>query len=127
MYCLYGIAGKRCPILVPTSDSLVSNVEQWNRWAEQCTETTAYLVDEVYFALYLQHVGESTQSKSAAEEAVNAISWIQQLADHRPVSASPIVYYASRIAMEVGQTKEPITMEMLWTARERPLPCPTSG
>ena len=91
--------------------------ERWNRWAAQRAETVAYPVNEVHFALYLQHVGESSQSKSAAEEAVNAISWVQQLADHQPVSASPLVRATlaglQRKLAKPRVRKEPVTVEML--------------
>ena len=48
-------------------------------------------VREADFALYLQHVGDSTASKSAVEEAVNSIGWVQQLAGFLPVAESPFV------------------------------------
>ena len=90
---------------------------RWNSWAGQCAEVRAYPVDEVHFALYLQHIGESTQSKSAVEEAVNAISWVQQLADHQPVSTSPLVRATlaglQRKLAKPRTRKEPITVEML--------------
>lgn len=91
--------------------------ERWNSWAGQRAEVKAYPVDEVHFALYLQHIGESTQSKSAVEEAVNAISWVQQLADHQPVSTSPLVRATlaglQRKLAKPRTRKEPITVEML--------------
>ena len=45
----------------------------WRRWAEPRREVTVYPVQEVHFALYLQHLGETVQSRSAVEEAVNAV------------------------------------------------------
>ena len=79
-----------------------------------------YPVDEIHIALYVQHIGESTQSKSAIEEAVNAISWVQQLADHQPVSTSPLVCATlaglQRKLAKPCTHKEPITIEVLWVA-----------
>ena len=100
-----------------TTTKYLRAFERWNKWAGQHTETTVYPVEEVHFALYLQHIGETTQSKSAAEEAVNAISWVQQLADHQPVSASPLVRATlaglQRKLAKPRSRKEPFTVEML--------------
>ena len=42
-------------------------------------------------ALYLQHLGDRTQSKSAAEEACNAPSWIHSSAGITSPSTHPFV------------------------------------
>ena len=100
-----------------TTTKYLRAYERWNRWAGQRAETAAYPVNEVHFALYLQHIGVSTQSKSAAEEAVNVISWVQQLADHPPGSTSPLVRATlaglQRKLAKPRVRKEPITVEML--------------
>ena len=44
---------------------------------------------ETEFILYMQHVGSTTSSKSAVMEAVNGVSWVQQLAGYSPVSGAP--------------------------------------
>ena len=41
---------------------------------------TGYPVDTAFFALYMQHVGESTGSHAAVGSAVDAVAWIQRLA-----------------------------------------------
>ena len=41
--------------------------------------------------LYLQHLGESVKSKSAVEEAVNAIGWVHQVSGLPPIAESPFV------------------------------------
>ena len=46
---------------------------------------------ETEFILYMQHVGSTTSSKSAVMEAVNGVSWVQQLAGYPFVSGAPIV------------------------------------
>ena len=60
-------------------------------------------VREADFALYLQHVGDSTASKSSVEEAVNPIGWVQQLDGFPPVAESPLVRMV--LAMPAGQTE----------------------
>ena len=39
----------------------------------------------------LQHLGETTQSKSSVEEAVNAVGWVHQISGLPSISASPFV------------------------------------
>lgn len=69
------------------------------------------------FALYLQHIAVSVGSKAAVEEAINAVSWMQQLAGHVRVSQSPIVKATvaglQRQLAKPRTKKEPITVEML--------------
>ena len=76
-------------------------------------------VQEVHFALYLQHLGEAVQSKAAVEEAVNAIGWVHQLAGHPPIVASPFVRATlaglQRKLAKPKVPKEPITTDILVT------------
>ena len=48
-------------------------------------------VQDIHFVLYLQHLSESIQSKSAVEEAVHAVSWLHQMADLSSIVGSSIV------------------------------------
>ncbi len=74
-------------------------------------------VQEVHFALYLQHLGEVVQSKSAVEEAVNAISWVHLLSNQPPIASSPFVHATlaglQRKLAKPKVRKEPITSDML--------------
>ena len=47
--------------------------QRWRTWAAPRREVSVFPVQEVHFALYLQHLGITPRSKSAVEEAVNAI------------------------------------------------------
>ena len=90
---------------------------RWKNWAHSHDGIVAFPVQEAEFALYLQHVGDNTASKSAVEEAVNAIGWVQQLAGYPPVSESPFV----RIVLDGLQRqlakpkvrKEPVSGDMI--------------
>jgi len=42
-------------------------------------------------ALYFQHIGETVQSKTAAEEVCNALTWIQSTAELTSPMGSPLV------------------------------------
>ena len=67
-------------------------------------------------ALYLQHLGDRTQSKSAAKEACNALSWIHSSAGITSLSTHPFVKAAleglKRTHARPVVKKEPLTVEM---------------
>ena len=66
--------------------------QRWKNWvARHTAEISVYPVKEADFALYLQYLAETSKSKATVDEAVNTIAWVQQLADHQPVSASPFI------------------------------------
>ena len=91
--------------------------QKWKTWAEAHSEIEVFPVQGIDFALYLQYLGDTTGSKSAVEEAVNSISWVNQLAGFPAVSESSFV----RIALDGLQhklakpkmRKEPVTTDML--------------
>ena len=60
-------------------------------WVEPHREFAVYPVNEVHFVLYLQHLADSTQSKVAMEEAVNAVSWVHKLSGLPAIAKSPFV------------------------------------
>lgn len=92
--------------------------QRWRRWAIQHKpEITVYPIQDGHFALYLQHLAEFSQSKASVEEAVSAAAWVQQLADHPPVSSSPFIRATlsglqRRLARPKAR-KEPITVDIL--------------
>ena len=65
--------------------------QRWKRWAEPRDEVAVFPVGEIHFALYLQHLGETTQSKSIVEEAVNTVGWVHQICGLPSILASPFV------------------------------------
>ena len=76
-----------------------------------------YPVHDVHFALYLQHLGESTKSKAAVDEAVNAISWVHELSGLPSVAGSPFIGAVQaglqRMLAKPKAKKEPITPDVL--------------
>ena len=68
-------------------------------------------------ALYLQHLGESKQSKAAVEEAVNCLSWVHALAGLVSPTADPLVRATleglKRACAKPVQKKAPFSTEML--------------
>ena len=48
-------------------------------WAKKKNEFAVFPVNNVQFALYLQDLAETTDSRAAVEAAANAVSWVYQL------------------------------------------------
>ena len=69
------------------------------------------------FVLYLQHVATESHSKSAVEEAVQAISWVQQIAGYNSIGQDTIVKVVlSGLQRDLAKPKvkkEPVTLDML--------------
>ena len=74
-----------------TTSQYVYAFLRWKRWAVSHEEIVVFPAREIDLALYLQYLGNTTESKSAVEEAVNAIGWVHQLAGYPAVSGSPFV------------------------------------
>ena len=91
--------------------------QRWKQWALPRREVAVFPVGEVPFALYLQHLGETVKSKSAVEEAVNAVSWVHQLSGLPAVTESPFVRATlsglQRRLAKPKVKKEPVTADML--------------
>ena len=91
--------------------------QRWQAWAEPRQGITVYPVEEAHFALYLQHVGDTTKSKAMVEEAVNAISWVHTLSGLPPIAESVFVGAVKaglqRMLAKPTRKKEPITPDML--------------
>lgn len=99
-----------------TTKKYLYAINRWRIWARSKDEISEFPIVDCQFALYLQHVS-SRGSKAAVEEAVNAISWLQQLAGQSCVSQSSIVKATlaglKRQLANPKSRKEPVTVEML--------------
>ena len=91
--------------------------QRWRRWADHRSRVSSYPIKEAHFALYMQHLSETSKSKATVEEAVNAISWVQQLSNHKAVSSSPFIRATlaglQRKLARPKVRKEPVTVAML--------------
>ena len=91
--------------------------QRWRVWTGRHSEISVYPIKDAHFALYLQHLAETSKSRATVEEAVNAIAWVQQLADHQPVSSSPFIRSVlSGLQRQLARPKvrkEPVTVGML--------------
>ena len=63
-----------------TTKKYIYAFNRWKQWAASKDELVVFPVDPYHLALYLQYVADTTQSKSAVEEAVSAASWAHQVA-----------------------------------------------
>ena len=100
-----------------TTKKYLYAIERWRKWAAAKQEISEFPIIDWQFCLYLQHIADSVGSKSAVEEAVNAISWLQQLAGGKSLTISPVVKATvaglQRQLAKPKARKEPITVEML--------------
>ncbi len=74
-----------------TTRKYLGAFRRWKTWADARQDVPAFPVQDIHFALYLQHLGEIAKSKAPVEEAVHAISWVQLVSGQPQASASPIV------------------------------------
>ena len=89
---------------------------RWKLWAVQ-HNLTPFPAKPHKFSLYLQHIGESKKSKSAAEEACNAVSLVHSTAGLPPLLSDYFVKATleglRRMLAKPVKKKEPVTTEML--------------
>lgn len=99
-----------------TSKKYLSAFRRWKAWAmEHSMVVFPAQVHQV--ALYLQYVGETTRSKSAVEEAFNALSWIHALAGLDSPMCNPFLRSTleglQRTLAKPVIKKKPVSVNML--------------
>ena len=107
-------------LLKSRADSLVRKYVgaycRWRTWA-LAHKLPALPAKEHHVALYLQSIGQRLESKSAAEEAVNAFSWVHSLAGLDSPMDKPIVQTIlqglKRILCKPVQKRKSVTTEIL--------------
>eukprot|EP00731_Ephydatia_muelleri_P033190 Em0026g10a len=108
-------------VLSSTADSTTKKYlgafKRWKLWAEARQGVPVFPVQDIHLALYLQHLGESVESRAAAEEAVHALAWLHQVAGLPSVGDSPLVRVTlaglGRRLARPKVRKEPVTADML--------------
>ena len=94
----------------------VGAFNRWKSWASSHHLPT-FPAQSHYVALYLQHLTEQMKSKSAAEEAVNALAWVHGLAGTSSPTNNAVVQKTlqglKRTLAKPVQKKKPITKEMI--------------
>ena len=88
----------------------------WRAWAIP-HELPTFPAKEQHVALYLQSIGQRLESKSAAEEAVNALTWVHSLAGLDSPTDRPFVQATlqglRRMWSKPVQKRKPMTTEIL--------------
>ena len=96
-----------------TTKKYMGAFRRWKAWAVQ-HQLPVLPAKESHVALYLQHIGETVQSKSAAEDACNALAWIHSTAGLVSPISSPLVKVTlQRILARLVHKKAPATVRML--------------
>ena len=100
-----------------TSRKYLYAFARWKAWAEGKREVKVFPVNDGQFALYLQHLAETTTSKAAVESAVNAVAWVHRLAGLNSIADSPFVRTVmdglTKQPARPIEKKEPVTLDML--------------
>ena len=107
-------------VLKSRADSSVrkyaGSYRRWRSWA-MAHELPPFPAKEHHVALYLQSIGQRLESKSAAEEAVNALAWVHSLAGLDSPTDKPFVQATlqgiRRIWCKPVHKRKPMTAEML--------------
>ena len=73
-----------------TARKYLGSIRRWKQWAIS-HKVKPFPVASYHLVLYLQHIGETVQSKSAVEEIVHAMTWLHNAAGIPSPSTNPIV------------------------------------
>ena len=91
--------------------------QRWRSWIKDKKEIALLPIQPYQFALFLQHIGDTTGSKSAVEEALNAAVWVHQISGLQNISLNPllraVVGGLQRKLARPKCKKQPITQLML--------------
>ena len=101
-----------------TTDAYRRAFLRWRGFAASSDEIQAFPARPEHVALYLQHVLDTTKSRSSVDSAIYGIQWAHSLADVPSPTNSPIVHAISRaskriIGTRVTNKKEPISPDMI--------------
>uniref|UniRef100_A0A1X7VSD4 Uncharacterized protein n=1 Tax=Amphimedon queenslandica TaxID=400682 RepID=A0A1X7VSD4_AMPQE len=89
---------------------------RWKQRADDQSGIQSFPVVPLHFTLYLQHLSDQAQSRAAVEEAINAVSWVNQAMGLQPISQDPFVKTVAaglQQALAKPKKKEPVTAAML--------------
>ena len=99
-----------------TSRKYLGAFRRWKRWAQQ-NSLPVFPVTGINLALYLQHLAVKGSSRTAVDEAVNAMSWLHQAASSPSPPQSPIVKLAQealqRQLAKPTKKKQHVTKDIL--------------
>jgi hypothetical protein len=90
---------------------------RWKKWAEAKHEVAVFPVVPLHLCLYLSFLIQKSASVAPVEEAVNALSWVHDMAGVSNPTGHPLVAQvvagAKRVLARPTVKKEPITADIL--------------
>ena len=92
-----------------TAKKYLGAIRRWKQWASNHS-IKPFPATSSNVALYLQHIGETSKSKAAVEEAVHAMVWLHNAAGVPSPTANPFV---TLILEGLRNKKAPIVTEIL--------------
>ena len=99
-----------------TTRKYLGAFKRWKQWASEHS-INAFPAEEKYLALYLQHISDSSQSVTAAEDIVHALAWLNGAVGLPSPSASSfistILEGLRRTLAKPTVKKAPITVDIL--------------
>ena len=100
-----------------TVQKYTRSFDRWKKWAAQYPEISEFPAQPAHVALYLQHLIETSEAKTAVDDAVNALAWVHELAGLPSPTSHPTVRTmqesAHRIKGRPKVKKEPATPQLL--------------
>ena len=99
-----------------TTKKYLGGFRRWKQWATE-HKISVLPADACHVALYLQHLGEERNSKSAVEEAVHCLAWVHSVAGISSPTSDPLVRNTldglKRMLAKPVQKKAPFSLQML--------------
>ena len=85
-----------------TVQKYTGSFDRWKKWAAQYPEISEFPAQPAHVALYLQHLLETSEAKTAVDDAVNALAWVHELGG----LPSPMSYPTVRTMQESAHKRE---------------------
>ena len=100
-----------------TVQKYTRSFDRWKKWAAQYPEISKFPALPAHVALYLQHLLETSEAKTAVDDAVNALAWAHELGGLPSPTSHPTVRAmqesAHRIKGRPKLKKEPASPQLL--------------
>ena len=100
-----------------TVQKYTRSFDRWKKWAAQYPEISKFPALPAHVALYLQHLLETSEAKTAVDDAVNALAWVHELGGLPSPTSHPTVRAmqesAHRIKGRPKLKKEPASPQLL--------------
>lgn len=100
-----------------TTKKYLGAFQRWKAWADQQMGVPSFPIQDIHLALYMQHLRQSTQYKSAIEEIVYALAWLHRVGGLPSPSSSLLIQTTlERLQCMLAKPKtrkDPVMADML--------------